>query len=279
MVSATVILLSLCVGSFIGMLCYRLPNILQKYWAKDCKEYLAEYEISEINKVKNLGLALPSSHCPNCNTPLRIIDNIPILSYLLLQGKCHYCKKTIAIDYFICEISTVILAIYLFNQYDISSNFFIYAIFNTLLLALIMIDARHGLLPDILTLPLLWIGLLLSALSESNVIGLNLKINMLSAHDAIIYSVIGYMALAIPNAIFRLIKKQDGVGAGDMKLLAAFGAWFGLQGIMVPLVIGSVLGTFYALIKKLRGKDASAVSFGPFLGIGILVYQYLTISN
>ena len=263
-----IIVVTAAIGSFIGMLCHRLPLMLIKKWRQESQEYL---DNDKNDPIPNFNLALPRSHCPHCKTPIKNIHNIPLIAYLWLRGKCSYCQVKIPIDYFIAEFLVIIIAVVTYLEHGLTEAAGFITLFNISLVALSIIDARHGLLPDIITLPLLWVALMLSAfnihpLFESN------PIENIQAPMALIGASLGYLVFAIPSFFYKLIKKKDCIGGGDVKMLAAIGAWLGPASVIPIVFLSSILGLAYALIRRSTNRE---VYFGPFIAISTFFYQIL----
>ena len=247
------LLLGLTVGSFLNVLIYRLPLMMETRWRRDCCELL---EIEQEKQEVALGLATPNSHCPHCKAPIRPWQNIPVLSYLLLGGKCANCSAGISVRYPLIEAITGGMTLLLAWHFPLSPALGGAILLTWALIALTMIDFDHQLLPDDLTLPLLWLGLLFNTASVFT-----------SLQDAVIGAMAGYLFLWSIYWAFKLLTGKEGMGYGDFKLLAALGAWLGWQ--MLPLIVllsslvGAVCGVALMFIKR-RGKDIP-IPFGPYL--------------
>jgi len=244
-------LFSLAIGSFLNVIIYRLPIMLDKNWRHACLEYLGESPKREC-----FNLMIPSSHCPHCHKKIKFIENIPLISYICLGGKCSACQNTIPFRYFLVELLTALLAVVVAYEVSLSMTFFAALIFTYFLVAIAFIDIEHQILPDILCIPLLWLGLLFGCLNIYS-----------NSRDAILGAVIGYGFFWIIGKTFKLITKQDGIGEGDYKLIAAAGAWLGWQ--MLPFIIltsgllGLIIGGGFLLIKRL--PRSTPIPFGPFI--------------
>lgn len=227
------------------MLVYRLPLILEGN--------------------KELSLSYPPSHCPHCNNPIPFYFNIPLIGYLLCQGRCHQCKKPISPLYPLTELSCLLLACLAVWLWGGELRALSAALLWCGLLALGIIDVRNGYLPDQLTLSLLWLGLLFNTT--------DLWVN---ASTAIWGAGLGYLILAIINFGYKMTRHQDGLGGGDMKLYAALGAFFGWQGLMPILLISSLSASCFALGWLLLKKERLVhIAFGPFLAIAGFIYTVL----
>jgi len=245
-------LIGLLVGSFLNVVVYRLPIMLQQSWQTECRSLL---KLSE-EKAEKFNLALPRSHCPHCKCSLRIIDNIPVISYLLSKGKCAHCQHKINIRYPLLEILSVVLSVIVAWQFGMSWQLIAGLIFTWSVLSLTFIDLEHELLPDIITLPLLWLGLLL-----------NLFHIFTDINSAVIGAVTGYLSLWLVAWVFQLLTGKVGMGHGDFKLFALLGAWMGWQLlpfiIFISSVLGSVIGIILILLKKQNRQ--TPIPFGPYL--------------
>ncbi|MDO3382818.1 prepilin peptidase [Gilvimarinus algae] len=247
-------LFGLTLGSFLNVLILRLPKIMEASWRAQCCELLEQ----DAPQQEKLGLAFPASHCPVCKAPIKAWHNIPVISYLLLNGKCASCKTRISPRYPIIEIATAVLsvtAVYLFGLTWTSAAVLV---LTWALLTLTVIDFDTQLLPDCITLPLLWLGLIV------NYFGL-----ITDLPSALWGAIFGYLSLWSVFWLFKLLTGKEGMGYGDFKLLAALGAWMGWQ--MLPLIIilsslvGAVIGIGLILIK---GRDKNIpIPFGPYLAI------------
>ncbi len=247
------LLLGLTVGSFLNVLIYRLPLMMETRWRRDCCELL---EIEQEKQEAPLGLATPNSHCPACKAAIRPWQNIPVVSYLLLGGKCANCGTAISLRYPLIEALTGAMTLLLAWHFPLSPALLGAILLTWALIALTMIDFDHQLLPDDITLPLLWLGLLFNTASIFT-----------SLQDAVIGAAAGYLFLWGIYWAFKLLTGKEGMGYGDFKLLAALGAWLGWQ--MLPLIVllsslvGAVCGIVLMIIKR-RGKDIP-IPFGPYL--------------
>ncbi len=251
--SVLIFILGACIGSFLNVVIYRLPIMLQRNWENECLAASGNPEIEH----KTLNLFLPHSHCPACNTPIKPWHNLPIIGWILVGGKCAHCKTSISYRYPLIELAVGLLTLYLVvGQADILVGVF-YCLITWWLVALIMIDYDTYLLPDQLTLSLLWLGLGASIMGVS-----------ISPHDAIIGAMVGYLSLWSVYWLFKLITGKEGMGYGDFKLLAALGSLVGAKHILTLIIIASVTGVLLTVFQS-RGKvnPDKMIPFGPFLGI------------
>ena len=248
-------ILGLFIGSFLNVVIYRFPKMLQRGWRQECTVFL-ELEESTNQSEDVFNLSLPASHCPVCKTPVRAIDNIPVLSYLFLRGRCRHCKTSISIRYPLVEIITAGLSLIVAMHFGFSLQTVIALIFVWSFVCLTMIDFDTQLLPDNITLPLIWLALFASLFNL-----------FVSPATAIIGALAGYLSLWSVYWLFKLATGKEGMGHGDFKLLAAIGALLGWQ--LLPLVImlsafvGALVGLTLIIIK---GRDKSIpIPFGPYL--------------
>lgn len=263
-------LLGLMVGSFLNVMIVRLPIILQQDWLNQCKNFLSEnYNITiptPTSEKTNFNLLVPRSHCPKCKHTVRAFDNIPILSYLLLGGKCRNCRTTISIRYPLIESLTALLSLLTAYHFGLSIQLLPALLFTWALIALTMIDYDQQILPDNITLPFLWFGLLV-----------NLQNFYCTLPEAILGASLGYIILWSLYWVFKLTTGKEGMGYGDFKLLAMLGAWVGIKGLL-PIIlfsslIGAIVGVTLILVKK-HQKNVP-IPFGPFLAsAGWIVFLY-----
>ena len=252
-------ILGLLVGSFLNVVIYRLPVILQRNWKAQCLEYLeiGNTEGTTQNKKEEaFNLVVPRSRCPKCGHQITALENIPVISYLFLKGKCSNCGIHISIRYPIIEAITGLLSVIVAWQLGFTLATAAALFLTWALVALTMIDFDHQLLPDNITLPFLWIGLLLS-----------LAPIFADTQASIIGAVCGYMTLWSVYWVFKLVTGKEGMGFGDFKLLALFGAWFGWQYLPVIILLSSLVGAVVGISLVLfKGKDKNIpIPFGPYL--------------
>ena len=252
----TLLSLGLVVGSFLNVVIYRLPKMMESRWRSECTEFLALDTDEE--PAPALSLSTPNSHCPHCGCGIKPWQNIPVLSYLALRGKCANCTTSISIRYPLVELATGLLTLALLSKFGLSPALGAAILLTWALITLTMIDIDHQLLPDDITLPLLWLGLIF-----------NLQGTFVSLQDAVLGAIFGYLVLWSVYWLFKLITGKEGMGYGDFKLLAALGAWLGWQAIPMIILLSSVVGTLggvaLMLIRR-QGKDVP-ISFGPYLAI------------
>lgn len=262
-------LIGLLMGSFLNVVINRLPVMMERAWQRECRALLAaEGTAAETSKEEPFDLVRPRSHCPACGAPVRAWQNIPVISWLWLRGRCAACRGPISWQYPAVELAAGLLAGLAAWQFGPTLWGLAVIVFSWMLLAAAVIDLKTQLLPDVFTLPLLWLGLLLPIF---------LPDHHVSLQDAVLGATFGYLALWSVYWLFRLLTGKEGMGFGDFKLLAALGAWLGWQ--MLPLVIllsalaGSVIGI--AMILALRHDRRVPIPFGPYLAIAGLVALYL----
>jgi leader peptidase (prepilin peptidase)/N-methyltransferase len=253
--------LGLVIGSFLNVVILRLPRMMEREWRQECAELLADPpgpNDSDADPSERLSLSTPGSSCPNCGHRIRPWENIPVLSFLLLRGRCSQCATPISWRYPLIEALTALLSLIVLWQLGPTVQGAFALILTWGLIALAAIDIDTQLLPDDITLPLLWLGLLLS------VQGL-----FVDSETAIIGAVTGYMSLWIVFHLFRLLTGKEGMGRGDFKLLALFGAWLGWQSLPQILLLSTIPGALFgiALIASGRGERRTPIAFGPFLAI------------
>lgn len=256
---AAAVILGLLVGSFLNVVIHRLPKMMERDWQAQCAELRGE-TVPEESNAENLWR--PRSRCPHCGHQITALENIPVLSYLWLRGRCSGCKAGISLRYPAVELLTAVLSGIAAWKFGpgvpaLGAIGLIWA-----LIALAFIDADTQLLPDDITLPLLWLGLLL-----------NLFGTYTSLHDAVMGAMAGYLALWSVYWLFKLVTGKEGMGYGDFKLLAALGAWMGWQMLPVIILLSSVVGAVLgiALMVLARHGRGQPMPFGPYLaGAGVL---------
>jgi len=252
------------IGSFLNVVIYRLPLSLIANWRKECKEFLSEdsgitFEDSKDDAdSKAFNIAFPSSHCPSCKAPIPAWCNIPIISYLILKGKCLRCKEKISVRYPFVELLTAIVTAFIFYKYGLTYESLAVMMFSWTLIALTFIDIDHQLLPDSMTLPLLWAGLVLNSFGM-----------FVDLQSAVLGAVFGYLTLWSVYWLFKLLTGKEGMGFGDFKLLAALGAWMGWQQLPLIIILSSVVGAVLGIANiLLSDKDKNQpMPFGPYLAI------------
>ena len=258
----TVGLVSLCVGSFLNVVIYRLPLMMQREWQSECRLLLEGDLNTNQAKSKNtsepFNLVKPNSTCPKCKTAIKPWQNIPIISWLILKGKCASCNNPISIRYPAIEAITALLSLVIAYTFGATEQALLYIVITWALVALTFIDIDHMLLPDQLTLPLVWLALIAA------VAGITI-----TPSDAIMGAAFGYLSLWSVFWLFKLVTGKEGMGYGDFKLLALFGALLGWQSLLTIILLSSVVGAIIGIaLLSIQGKDkASPIPFGPYLAI------------
>lgn len=249
-------LLGAIMGSFLSMLVHRLPRMMQQEWHNECQQLLFQ---QQNRSPATENLAFPNSYCPHCHHPLRWRDNLPLLGYLINRGRCYHCHHPIHWRYFAIELLATLVAFTAALHFGPTTAAVLSAAVGWVLLALLFIDLEHQLLPDSLTLPLLWGGLIANQFSL-----------FASPSSALWGAIAGYLSLWTIFHLYRLFTGKIGMGHGDFKLFAALGAWCGWQLLPQILLFASVIGILAALplLWKRQVTLTSAIPFGPFLALG-----------
>jgi leader peptidase (prepilin peptidase)/N-methyltransferase len=247
-------LFGLLIGSFLNVVIYRLPKMLERQWAAECAEITGT---APATAGEPFNLMLPHSRCPHCGHAIHWYENIPVFSYLALRGRCAACKAPISVRYPVVELTTSAVFFFCAWRWGASASGLAWCAFSATLLALALIDWDTTLLPDDLTLPLLWLGLIAAALRWTPV-GLN---------AALWGAVAGYLSLWLVYWAFKLVTGKEGMGYGDFKLFAALGAWFGWQALVPIILLASVIGAIVGIAMKFTTglREGGYVPFGPFL--------------
>ncbi len=268
-------ILGLAVGSFLNVVILRLPRMIEAAWRAQCRELLDITDTGE-PEARPHSLVHPGSSCPQCGHRITPAENIPVISYLLLAGRCRGCNNRISLRYPLVELLCATLTLLVAFSFGISAGTLFVCLFTWALIALAFIDIDHQLLPDNITLPFLWLGLLCN--------GFGLFTDL---HSSLLGAVAGYMIFWLVMLVFKFITGRDGLGQGDLKLLAMLGAWAGWQALATIIFLSSVLGSLVGLyLVFLRGRDRSApISFGPYLagagwlslvwGLDVFTHPYL----
>lgn len=257
--------LGLIVGSFLNVVIFRLPKMMERSWNSDCCELLGiEPPSSKSDNKESLphsfNLVFPGSHCPQCGHKVRSWENIPVLSYLFLKGKCSGCSSSISIRYPLVELFTGAISALLIFKFGPTMLGLLALILFWCLITLSMIDIDTKYLPDDITLPLMWLGILVNALA---------LIPDTSLKDSIYGAMAGYLSLWSVFWLFKLVVKKEGMGYGDFKLLAALGAWMGWQALPLIIILSSFVGALIGVAGILiQGRDKNIpIPFGPYLAI------------
>lgn len=254
-------LLGLIIGSFLNVVIHRMPLIMERQWQQDAAKDVTEH--TSLHPPFNL--ATPSSHCPQCQHRLAWWENLPVLSFVALKGRCHACHARIGWRYPAIELFTALALAACFQHWGLSLQAVVWSGFVGTLLALAVIDWDTTFLPDPMTQPLTWAGLIAAALGLSG----------LSLSDALWGAVGGYLSLWLVYWLFKLCTGKEGMGYGDFKLFAALGAWFGWAALIPLILLASLAGIAVGLVLKSRQqlREQHYIPFGPFLAMAALVYM------
>jgi leader peptidase (prepilin peptidase)/N-methyltransferase len=256
--------LGLLIGSFLNVVIYRLPKIMERQWAREC----AELSETPQEPAEKFNLLVPRSRCSSCGHVIRWYENIPVASYLFLRGKCSVCGTPYGVRYPIVEAVTGTLFFFCVSRWGWSLTALAWCGFSAALLVLAVIDWDTTLLPDDITLPLLWAGLIVAALQWNPPVSLP---------TALWGAVAGYLSLWLVYWAFKLATGKEGMGYGDFKLFAALGAWFGWQALVPIILMASIIGAIVGIAMKVFAalREGRYVPFGPFLagaGLTALVF-------
>ena len=258
-----VFVLGLLVGSFLNVVIYRLPVMLKRQWKTDCVAFLDQQQIRSVNEFgdtedESFNLVAPRSRCPQCGHLITALENIPVVSYLFLRGRCRECKTPISIRYPSIELLSAILVAVAAWQFGVSLQAGMAMLLTWALICLSFIDYDHQYLPDNITLPFLWLGLFL-----------NLNDLFVDLTSAVIGAMAGYLILWLVYQVFKKLTGKEGMGYGDFKLLAMLGAWLGWQAlpaiILLSTLVGSIVGI--SLIAFKQHDRSHPIPFGPYLAI------------
>ena len=267
----------LSIGSFLNVVVHRLPIMLKQEWQSEAK-LLLDVQVPGKQESKRYNLVTPRSACPACDQPISAIHNIPLISYLLLKGRCASCQARIALRYPLLELVTGVATVTVISVLGPTMQGMLACLLTYSLIALSQIDFETKLLPDDITLPILWLGLIA-----------NMYDTFTDLQSAVIGAVLGYLALWTVYQGFRVITGKEGMGFGDFKLLALLGAWLGWQALTFIILMSSIIGALVGITLILLGRDRNdAIPFGPYLaGAGwisllwgdILLSRYLQVLN
>jgi leader peptidase (prepilin peptidase)/N-methyltransferase len=252
-------LLGLLIGSFLNVLIHRLPKMMELQWAAE----IAQASEQSVIPAAPFNLMVPRSACPRCGTAIAWSDNLPLLSYALLRGRCRHCEAPISLRYPLVELSNALLFGFCGWHWGLSMAAFAWCVLSAALLSLALIDWDTTLLPDAIVLPVLWLGL----------IGASMRWTGITLEAALWGAVAGYLALWSIFWAFKLVTGKEGMGYGDFKLLACLGAWFGWQALVPILLMSSVIGAVVGILLKIKGglREGGVMPFGPFLvGAGLV---------
>ncbi|MGI9264954.1 MAG: prepilin peptidase, partial [Gammaproteobacteria bacterium] len=254
---AIIAILGLLVGSFLNVVIFRMPVILKRDWEDQCRELMQENG-EPPRASKRFNLLVPRSRCMKCGHEITALENIPVISYLLLKGRCSECGVSISSRYPMVEMGTAVLSAIVAWRFGPGWEMILALLFTWSLVALAGIDIDEKLLPDAITLPLLWLGLLVSLWSLPA---------FTDVRDAVIGAAAGYLSLWLLYHVFRLLTGKEGMGYGDFKLLAALGAWYGWQLLPLTVLLSTVVGAVVGIVLIVAGRrDRQAtIPFGPYL--------------
>lgn len=246
---------SLLIGSFLNVVIYRLPRMIINEWNQECREYLGLKPTPQAD-LEKLNLYLPLSHCPSCKKRLKPWHNIPLLSFLVLQGKCAYCRAQISLRYPIVEFICCLASVYVAWRYGFTLQTAGALILTWMMICLTFIDIDYHLLPDQLTLSMLWVGLILSLFGV-----------FCNSHDAILGGACGYLAFATVQWLFKLATGKVGIGQGDYKFLGALGAFLGWQQLPIIILLASIIGLIFGFTQMAMKRQfkSTPLPFGPYL--------------
>lgn len=251
-------LLGLLVGSFLNVVIHRLPQMMEQQWDAECAQHLATKAGTTYTPAPAaLTLCKPRSRCPHCSHSIAWYENIPVVSWLFLRGKCKQCQVRISVRYPLVEITSAALFAWCIAHWGFTPQGMAWCAFSAALLTLALIDWDTTYLPDDITLPLLWAGLLTSAVGWTD----------LALQQSLWGAIAGYVSLWSIYWLFKLVTGKEGMGYGDFKLFAALGAWFGWQALVPIILMASVIGATIGIVMKLRSslREGGYIPFGPFL--------------
>ena len=257
----TCLVLGLAVGSFLNVVIYRLPVMLERQWRAQCAELSSE-ATAAASAAARFDLIVPRSACPACRAPISVLQNIPVISWVFLRGRCAHCGTRISIRYPLVELLTALLSGAVAWKMGFGGPALAALVFTWFLIALTFIDIDHQLLPDSLTLPLLWLGLTLSLWGPQP--GAPVPVDIRSSLTG---AIVGYVSLWSVYHLFRLLTGKEGMGYGDFKLFAALGAWLGWQMLLPIILIAALVGAVVGIVMiTVRQQNRSTpIPFGPFL--------------
>ena len=255
---STVLLFGLCAGSFLNVVAYRLPLMMERDWKSECHEFLELDKPVFDDNLQTMSLSTPASTCPCCGHKIRFWENIPVISYMFLRGRCSSCKADISIQYPLVELLTGVASICVAYTFGATWQTLAALIFTWMLIAMSLIDIKKQLLPDNMTLPLLWLGIFCSFFGLFT----DLK-------SSIIGAMAGYLILWSVYQLFKIVTKKEGMGFGDFKLLATLGAWAGYSFLPQIILVSSVVGSIVGITMLITGKtkQQQPIPFGPYLAV------------
>jgi leader peptidase (prepilin peptidase)/N-methyltransferase len=248
-------ILGLLIGSFLNVVIYRLPIMMQREWRCDCLEFLEQPSETSTEK---FDLNMPRSRCGECGHAISALENIPILSYMALKGKCRACKTPISMRYPLVELLTGLISLIIGWHFGVSLQALAGLFLSWFLIAASGIDLGHKLLPDTITLPLMWLGILLSLFNV-----------FIDLETSVIGAIAGYLCLWSIFMMFKLVTGKEGMGHGDFKLLAALGAWCGWKMLLVIVLTSSLVGAIVGILMIILSKTGrnTQIPFGPYLAV------------
>lgn len=262
------LILGLLVGSFLNVVIYRVPEGLNRNWKLQAKQML-DLPLEQ-GEGERFNILMPPSHCPSCKAAIKPWQNIPILSYVLLKGQCKHCHAAISLRYPLVELLTGLVFAVCAWKFGATWTALAVMVFSAYLIAMIFIDADTQLLPDQLTLPLMWGGIVFHLAAYL----LQADWGITNLVDSLLGAIVGYMSLWSIFQLFKLVTGKEGMGYGDFKLLAALGAWLGISVLPIIIIMSAVVGLIFALIMKVAKNQP--MPFGPYLAISgwiVLVFS------
>ena len=262
------LILGLLVGSFLNVVIYRVPEGLNRNWKLQAKQML-DLPLEQ-GEGERFNILMPPSHCPSCKAAIKPWQNIPILSYVLLKGQCKHCHAAISLRYPLVELLTGLVFAVCAWKFGATWTALAVMVFSAYLIAMIFIDADTQLLPDQLTLPLMWAGIVFHLAAYL----LQADWGITTLVDSLLGAIVGYMSLWSIFQLFKLVTGKEGMGYGDFKLLAALGAWLGISVLPIIIIMSAVVGLIFALIMKVAKNQP--MPFGPYLAISgwiVLVFS------
>ena len=262
------LILGLLVGSFLNVVIYRVPEGLNRNWKLQAKQML-DLPLEQ-GEGERFNILMPPSHCPSCKAAIKPWQNIPILSYVLLKGQCKHCQTAISLRYPLVELLTGLVFAVCAWKFGVTWTALAAMVFSAYLIAMIFIDADTQLLPDQLTLPLMWGGIVFHLAAYL----LQADWGITTLVDSLLGAIVGYMSLWSIFQLFKLVTGKEGMGYGDFKLLAALGAWLGISVLPIIIIMSAVVGLIFALIMKVAKNQP--MPFGPYLAISgwiVLVFS------
>ena len=259
---AVVFAFCLVIGSFLNVVIYRLPIMMERDWREQCEEFAKSPPVLDIPE-ERFDLVVPRSRCPSCGNLIKAWQNIPVISYLILGGRCANCKESISARYPVVEMMTAVLAAVCAWRFGVGWEALMAIVLTLMLVPVAMIDADTQLIPDSIVLPLMWIGLTMSLFHPME----GADTLFIAPRDAIIGAMAGYLSLWSVYQLFKLVTGKEGMGYGDFKLLAALGAWLGWQHLHIIILMSAVVGAIVGLaMMAFRNHGRSVpIPFGPYL--------------